>query len=321
MCIRDRYGFRAEGYEFVDVLPETVRRSVDYIRNRAGGDRPFFLYLSLTAPHAPIVPPERVPADAGRGMSEFTRDDGQSLYSNFLRLVDWSVEQVLRTLDAAGIAEDTLVIFTSDNGAAKPFASHDHISPGFVDGVLLRGQKADAFEGGHRIPLLFRWPGRIEAARVSDALVELNDIYRSLAEIVGVEALTAGGQDSIGMAPLLFGDMGESGPQARRTYGVNHSHRGGFAIRRIDADGREWKLIFGGQAAGGFSGGTPFDPFTTIGDTFDFETHLQLYDLTSDPGESNDLLKDGVSEAELELVLALQSRLQGFIESGQSRLQ
>ncbi|MYJ95310.1 MAG: sulfatase-like hydrolase/transferase [Proteobacteria bacterium] len=314
------YGFRAEGYEFVDVLPETVRRSVDYIRDRAGGDRPFFLYLSLTAPHAPIVPPERVPADTGRGMSEFARDDGLTLYSNFLRLVDWSVEQVLRTLDATGIAEDTLVIFTSDNGAAKPFASHDHISPGFVDGVLLRGQKADAFEGGHRIPLLFRWPGRIEAARVSDALVELNDIYRSVAEIVGVEALTAGGQDSIGMAPLLFGDTGESGPQAPRTYGVNHSHRGGFAIRRIDADGREWKLIFGGQAAGGFSGGTPFDPFTAIGDTFDFETHLQLYDLTTDPGESNDLLKDGVSEAELELVLALLSRLQAFIESGQSRV-
>ena len=314
-------GYRAGGYEFGDVLPETVRRSVDYIRDRAGRDRPFFLFLSLTAPHAPIVPPALVPADAERGMSEFSRDDGQTPYSNFIRLVDWSVEQVVNALDAAGIARDTLVIFSSDNGVSKPFASHDRISPGFVDGVLLRGQKGDAFEAGHRVPLLFRWPGRIEAARVSGDLVELNDIYRTVADLLGVEELSAGGQDSISMAPLLFGDTGASGPPPRRTFGVNHSHRGGFAIRQVDAEGREWKLIFGGQAAGGFSGGTPFDPFSTIGDTFNFDAHLQLYDLTADPGESNDLLKDGVSEAELARVLALQSKLQGFMQSGQSRVQ
>ena len=314
------YGFRAEGYEFGDVLPETVGRSVDYIREQSTRDRPFFVYLSLTAPHAPIVPPALVPADAERGLSEFSRDDGQTLYSNFIRLVDWSVEQVLNALDAADIDGDTLVIFTSDNGASKSFASHDRISPGFVDGVLLRGQKADAFEGGHRVPLLLRWPGRIGEARVSSDLVELNDIYRTVADILGVEEPSAGGHDSISMARLLLGDAAPSDPRAPRTFGVNHSHRGGFAIREIDAQGHEWKVIFGGQAAGGFSGGAPFDPFATIGETFDFDSHLQLYDLTADPGESNDLLKDGVSEAERVLVLDLQSKLQAIIESGQSRV-
>ena len=314
------YGFRAEGYEFGDVLPETVGRSVDYIREQSTRDRPFFVYLSLTAPHAPIVPPALVPADAERGLSEFSRDDGQTRYSNFIRLVDWSVEQVLNVLDAADIGGDTLVIFASDNGVSKSFASHDRISPGFVGGVLLRGQKADAFEGGHRVPLLLRWPGRIGEARVSSDLVELNDIYRTVADILGVEEPSAGGHDSISMARLLLGNEAPSDPRAPRTLGVNHSHRGGFAIREIDAQGREWKLIFGGQAAGGFSGGAPFDPFTTIGETFDFDSHLQLYDLTADPGESNDLLKDGVSEAERVLVLDLQSKLQAIIESGQSRV-
>ena len=315
-----QFGLKTPDYNHEGVMPTLVRKAAAYIKENAGGETPFFLYFPLTAPHGPIAPPDHVSADKTLYITAYDKDERLTDYDNFIRLVDWSVEQVENALKANGLSDNTIVIFSSDNGVSKVTASHDHISPGFVKGVLLKGQKGDVYEGGHRVPLIVRWPGEFKRGKVSDVLVELNDLYATIADLLNVPTKDGEAEDSVSFAPALL-DTTINPTEAPRRIGVNTSFNGGFSIREIDEEGREWKLIFGSHAAGGFSGGMPIDPFEIIDDQSIFHWALQLYELTTDPGESYDLLQDrGVSEEEFQRVLGMQTRLQEIIRSDESRV-
>ena len=207
------------------VIPELTRRTVSLIEN---AQEPFFLYFPLTSPHAPVVPNEPF-----KGMSKAGK------YGDFVCEVDWVVGEVMKALDRAGKTDDTLLIFTSDNGPEAGAADYEgayelaRITGHYSMGPW-RGTKRDIWEGGHREPFLARWPGVTPAGTVCDQLVCLGDLFATCAEITGVGAPAGSGEDSVSMLPLLRGQT----DRPTRSHLVHHSGSGNFAVRSKD-----WVLI------------------------------------------------------------------------------
>jgi arylsulfatase A len=210
------------GWEHEAMIPEFVRRAEDLIAD--SGPEPFFLYLPLTSPHTPIVPNQ-----------QFIGKSGAGRYGDFVCEVDWVVGRVMDALARKGIADETLLIFTSDNGpecipaaaggAYEHILAFDHYSM-----AHLRGVKRDAWEGGHRVPFIARWPGVTPAGAVCDQLVGLIDLMATLAELLGVELGSDEGEDSVSMLPLLQGEI----DAPIREDLIYHSASGKFAVRRSD---------------------------------------------------------------------------------------
>ena len=300
-------------YSQTESLPETTRRAVQYLRDRGTNPQPFFLYLPLGAPHSPIVPPVGgVPADPSIGLSAYTYNGNLNSYENFVRLVDWTVGEVIDTLEDSGLAGETIIIFTTDKGVATNFGTSDQITPGFVDGQLIRGRKSDVWEGGHRIPFIARWDGHIPPMSTSSDLVELTDLYATMLEILDVPTPAFACEDSVSFLPSLLAEPWAEG----RRYSVQRSQWGSMIVRQIDAAGREWKLIFGLGGGGYLSGGDPTDVNAPIlaGSNF---SRLQLFELSNDPGEQVNLFaQGGVSASELSKAQELQSHLLRYMRSG-----
>ena len=214
-------GPMAPGWELEAVMPELTRRTVKYIEE--SDDSPFFLYFPLTAPHTPIVP-----TDDFKGMS------GAGDYGDFVCEVDWTVGEVMKALDRRGIADNTLLIFTSDNGpensAYKRIQEFGHYS---MDG--LRGLKRDTWEGGHRVLFIARWPVRTEAGAVNDEPICLIDLMATAASLVDYGLPEDAGEDSYSILPALVGEPCE--PPLRGEI-VHNSIQGNFAIRQ-----GEWVFI------------------------------------------------------------------------------
>ena len=233
--------------------------------------QPFFLYLPLSAPHSPHLPPEIV-----RGASQAgTRGDQ-------VALVDWCVGQVADALARAGVADDTLLIVTSDNGplvGSTPRLGDPEGSARMDNGHRsagdLRGYKAMIYDGGHREPFIARWPRAIPAGRVSDALVCLSDLLATCAAIVGAELPDGAGEDSIDVLPALTGAQAAPGAAPARTDLIHHSGAGVFALRHDKGDAR-WKMIF--ECSGDGRGACPLPG-----------TPGQLYDLSRDLAETTNL--------------------------------
>ena len=284
-----RLGRTAEGFRAVDVLPELTRRAVAYIEEFAAdtAERPFFLYFPLTAPHTPIAPAEA-----------FVGKSAAGAYGDFVAQVDWTVGQVMDALARAGLSENTLLIVTSDNGpenvTIRLAAEYGHWS-----NHDLRGRKRDAWEGGHRVPFIARWPGRIPAGAVSDETLCLTDLLATCAEIVGVELPSNAGEDSYSMAPALFGARREG---TIREATVHHSSRGEFAIRQ-----GSWKLILCRD-----SGGNNYR--TGVNAVSEDSPPGQLYNLETDPWEKSNLY-----HRRPEVVTRLTTLLDRYRESGRSR--
>ena len=258
------------GWSLEQVMPTITEKAVEYIHQQSKGNRPFFLYFSLTAPHTPIAPTFQF-----KGKSE------AGLYGDFVHEVDWSVGQILQALQATGLLENTLLIFTSDNGSPQrdgenmngPIGSvkkygHDPSKP-------WRGMKGDIWEGGHRVPFIASWPAKIKSNIVSDQLICLTDIGATLNSILDLPIDTKSMEDSFDFSATLFGQD----TTAIRTSIVHHSLDGTFAIRK-----GEWKLILG-KDSGGFS-----KNLDTKGIPVD--TEGQLYHLGNDPVEQNNLFTD-----------------------------
>lgn len=236
-----RGGPRAEGFRFDEVLDRLTQESVDYISRRAKTGKPFFLYFPLTAPHKPTLPHER-----------FRRETELGPYGDFIAQVDWTVGRILQTLDELELAENTLVVFTSDNGSYMyrlSEASRDHANDPRIQGYRadrhlangpFRGTKADIWEGGHHVPFFARWPGHIARGSQCDEPICLTDLFATSAEIVGVELRTEEAEDSVSLLPMLRGE-----DRSRGVPVVHHSAGGMFAIR----DGR-WKLVLGNGSGG-----------------------------------------------------------------------
>ena len=256
-----RKGPAAEGFEAVNVLPTLAQKASEWIASSAKQGRPFFLYLPLNAPHTPINP-----------LPEWKGKSGLNAYGDFVMQVDAAVGDVLGALKTAGVAGNTLVVLTSDNGCS-PSAKFDELrAKGHDPSAGFRGHKADIFEGGHRVPFIVRWPGKVMAGTSSAQTVCLTDFMATAAEIVGVKIPAGAAEDSVSFLPVLLGAEG-----ARRTTLVSHSINGSFAIREGN-----WKLCLC-AGSGGWSAPKPGTPAEKGLPT------EQLYDLATDRAEQKNV--------------------------------
>lgn len=260
-----RIGPTAPGFEAEDVLPELTRRAVRYIAGRAADAheaKPFFLYVPFTSPHTPILP-----------RPEWQGKSGLSAYGDFVMQTDHSIGEILAALDEHGSASNTVVIATSDNGCSPEANFPQLAAAGHRPSYVFRGAKADIYEGGHRVPLIVRWPEHIGAGQVNRSLVSLVDLMATCADLIRAKLPADSGEDSISMMPLLMGRTNT----ATRTTIVHHSINGSFAIREGD-----WKLAICPDS-GGWSEPRPG---STAAEKL---PRLQLYNLVQDPGETNNL--------------------------------
>lgn len=272
--------------EPVDMLPALVKRSVNHITERSQAGRPFFLYLPLNSPHTPIVPSKEWQGKSGLGD-----------YGDFVMQTDWAVGQVLASLDKAGVADNTLVIFTSDNGCSKAAKIDALEKQGHYPSANLRGSKADIWDGGHRVPFFVRWPGKVKAGSQSSQLICHTDLMATCADILGAKLPENAGEDSVSILPALLGT--DKAPLHETV--VHHSINGSFAIRQ----GR-WKLALCADS-GGWSDPKPGSKAAKG------LPQSQLYDLSTDKAETKNLQAEHPEE-----VTRLTKLLEQIIANGRS---
>ena len=286
---RVRKGPAAAGFEVEHVLPDLTKKAVEYIGSRAADakqGKPFFLYLPLASPHTPIAPTK-----VWQGKS------GLYAYGVFVLQTDWGIGEVLKALDAHGVAKDTLIIMTSDNGCSPQADFPGLVSKGHNPSYVFRGHKADIFEAGHRVPFLVRWPGKITAGNKSEQTICLTDFMRTVADILQVSLPDNAAEDSVSILPALL--RKDSIPLREAT--VHHSINGSFAIRE-----GKWKLAFC-PGSGGWSSPRPGQQDTSK------LPLIQLFDLESDLGEERN-----VQEAHPEVVARLTKLLEKYVSEGRS---
>ena len=246
--------------EEVETQPRLAKKIVEYLDAPARKEKPFFLYLPLCPPHTPIAPaPEFVGKGGGAKVGE---------YGDWIHQGDDVLGRVLDALDRQKLADNTLIIVSSDNGAAnRAYAP-------------LRASKTSIYEGGHRVPFLARWPGKIKPASACDDTICLNDLMATCAEIVGAKIPDDAGEDSVSILPDLLGSA--KGPVREST--LHQSMKGDIAIRQ-----GSWKLIF-------FKDGK-----------------RELYNLQADLSETKDVL-----EANVDVVERLTALMKKSIANGRS---
>ena len=237
----NRPGPMLPNWRWVDILPELSRRAVGFIDKAVAVTprQPFFLYLPLTSPHFPVVP-----------TNEFRGKSGAGEFGDFVAQTDHVVGQILDALETAGVADNTLVIFTSDNGpeitGEVKVGVYDRIQQyGHASMGPLRGAKRDTWEGGHRVPFIVRWPGHAPAGETSDQLICLVDMMATLAALVDHDLPQDAAEDSWNMLSAFKGQAVDRGAV------VHHGGGGTFAIRQGD-----WVYIDGpsGQDNGAANG-------------------------------------------------------------------
>lgn len=265
-----RAGERSPDFDMAGCLDRLTEEATGFISRKANGDKPFFLYYPLTAPHKPVYPHPRF-----RGKTEL------GSYGDFVAQVDATVGDVLKAIDTAGIRKNTLVIYTSDNGSFM-FRREEEDAACHVDDATVqayrsdrhtangpfRGTKADIYEAGHHVPFFVRWPEQIAAGSESTKTICHVDCLATFAQITGETIPEGHAIDSHSFLTSMKGDAADPRPGV-----VNHSAGGMFAIRE-----GKWKLIAGNGSGGREKpGGKPF------------ERPYQLYDLDADIAESSNL--------------------------------
>jgi arylsulfatase A-like enzyme len=238
-----------EHWSLQAVLPALAERAERFIQQQSAAQQPFFMYLPLTSPHTPLAVNEQ-----WRGRSGLNSD-----YADLVMETDAVVGRVLDSLEQAGLTEETLVIFTSDNGCASYIGVPPLEAQGHFPSGPYRDYKASVWEGGHRVPFVIRWPQAITSGTVCSQLVHQADVMATLADIFQVSLPSAAGEDSFSLLPLLQG-----GSTPVRTQAVNTACNGLPSYRE-----GPWKLILQADAAAG--------------------TEVQLYNLDQDPREASNL--------------------------------
>jgi arylsulfatase A len=283
-------------FRMEDVQPRLIEKTTAFLAERAAANdgKPFFVYLPLASPHTPTLPTK---AFAGKTPAP---------YGDFVLQIDADIGTLLDALEKQGLARNTLVVFTSDNGYAPAGNIPRLQNFGHDSSAGWRGTKSDVFEGGHRIPFIVRWPGVTPANTRSDALVGQFDFFATCAELLGAKLPANAAEDSVSMLAVLRGD---AKPPAARTTLVNHSSTGEFAIRE-----GKWKLLLC-PGSGGWSPPTrqPSSWTQAKADNFDGLPPFQLYDLAADPGERTNLAADHP-----DIVRRLGRQLRTIIEHGRS---
>ena len=256
-------------HETVDLV--FLEKSVDYLEKHVAvhPDKPFFLMHSMQAVHLPSFP-----ADSFKGKT------ASGPHGDFIFEMDYIVGELLQTLERLGLEKNTLVIFASDNGPERSTSvlmreqfGHDPARP-------WRGLKRDQWEGGHRTPLIVRWPGKVATGSVSDQLLSQTDIMATIAALVGEELPDDTAEDSVNMLPVL---LGEQGDEPVRTYMLQQAINLNLSIRKGD-----WKYL-DHQGSGGndYIQKAYLTPY--ILEELAPDAPGQLYNLAQDPGERRNL--------------------------------
>lgn len=276
-----RSGEISPGFKPEDILDNLAEYAVEFIDRMAQSDNPFFLYFPLTSPHKPVLPENRFVGSSGKG-----------LYGDFIIQTDWTIGQILQALEKNKIEDNTLVLFTSDNGSfmyrLAADEDEDHVSNPSIQAYsesshmanfIFRGTKADVFEGGHHVPFLVKWPARIRAGSVSDRVTCHVDILATIADITGTEIPDKMAEDSFSFKMELM----EEEVTSPRPPVINHSANGTFAIRQGSL-----KLILSNGSGGREKPSSK-----------PFQKPYQLYDLDMDPREQRNLIHSNPETAQI----------------------
>jgi arylsulfatase A len=290
-----------EHWALEDILPALAARSAAYIEREAKTSRPFLLYLSLTSPHTPLSVND-----------EWLGGSNLSLYADLVMETDALLGRVLEALEKSGVMENTLVVFTSDNGCA-PYVGNttpeeandlsmkdwpwDRNHPpvaameekGHYPSGPFRGYKSDVWEGGHRVPFIVRWPGKVQPGSSCEQLVHQADLMATIADILEESLPDDAGEDSFSLVPLLRGS-----DKPVREHAISASISGLPGLRQGN-----WKYI-AGAGSGGWTPGEGDLP-------------VQLYNLAADPGETQNL-----ASQEPERVKQMEELLEKLISEGRS---
>jgi len=273
-----------EDFETINVLDDLAEKAVDYIKQQDGSE-PFFAYIPLTSPHRPIEP-----TPPWQGKSQVGE------YGDFVMQTDDVVGRIVTAVDDQGLKENTLIIVTSDNGCSivamrLRLEKMDH-----YPGGPFRGAKGSIWDGGHRVPFFVRWPAVVKAGSTSDQLICLTDFFATCAELTGAKVPAGAGEDSVSFVPALKGEKIET----ERKGIIHHGSSGHFAYRE-----GKWKLLLS-RGAGGWA--PPQEPRVS-----NRSPKGQLYDMETDPGETNNLYTK-----KPEIVSRMLAQLTEYIEAGRS---
>ena len=281
-----RKGTIAPDFEHIGVLPKITKKAVNFI-NAQSDDKPFFMYFPLSAPHKPIMPGK-----------EFQGKSGLNEWGDFVLQVDWTVGQILKALKQKGFEDNTLIILTSDNGAT-PGADFAYLRKlGHDPSYVFRGHKADIFEGGHRMPFIAKWPGKIKPGSTSGETICLTDLMATAADIVEYKLPDNAGEDSVSILPAL---LSKKYKKPLREATVHHSANGSFSIRKAKM---KLELCPG---SGGWSYPTPNSPEAKT------LPPVQLYDLKKDIDETTNVQHKHPGK-----VKELTDLLQSYVDRGRS---
>lgn len=257
-----RGGIAAPGFKHEEVLGHFVSKAVDYIKDKSKESKPFFLYLPLTAPHTPILP-----------IKEFQGKSGLTPYGDFVLMCDDVLKKVVTQLKESGVYDNTIVIFTSDNGCSRAADIPSMIAKGHYPSGIYRGSKSDIWDGGHRVPFIVSWPNTFKP-KVSDKLLCSTDFFRTVADLKKVKLAETEAEDSYSFLGEL---TGKNNQMPQREDIIHHSINGTFAIRK-----GPWKLIMCS-----YSGGWSF-PNAKSAEAKTLP-RIQLYNMKTDPEEKNNL--------------------------------
>jgi len=263
------------------VLPALKEKSCEFIRREAAAGNPFFMYVPVNGPHTPVVPNE-----------EFIGKSGCGIYGDFVMEIDQMVGEIVRTAEEAGVRDDTVIIFSSDNGPETLTARYremfDHYSA-----WKFRGMKRDNWEGGHRVPFIVSWPEGIASGSTCEEFVELADFMATAADITGCELPDDAAEDSRSILPYMQSDFAAD----CRPFAIHNSISGKWAIRK----GRYKLLLHAG------SGGNPSD-------CPENDDPVQLYDMAVDQFETTNIYRE-----KPEVVRELKELCLKCIQEGRSR--
>lgn len=273
-------------YQDEKVGTTLMNKAVEWIKEQK--DEPFFLYFATTNIHHPFTP-----APQFKGTSQ------AGIYGDFIHELDWMVGRVIGVIEELGIEDNTIVVFTSDNGGMLNIGGQQAWSMGHQMNKDLLGFKFDAWEGGHRVPFIVKWPGTVKETTISDATICNVDVFSTLTSLVGLPELKKEAKDSHDLLPLLKGETNE---QIRNELIISPWKQSHIAIRK-----GKWMYI-GAKGGGGFSnprigshtfGGAGALIFThqVNSDIADGEIKPdapegQLYDLDKDPEQSKNVYAD-----------------------------
>jgi arylsulfatase A-like enzyme len=274
-----------------EVMPTLTNKAVGWLEQQDAA-QPFFLYYTPVAVHEPVTPSSET-----RGTSK------AGSFGDWIHELDASVGRVLDALDRKGLAQNTLVLFTSDNGGVNEPTQQrpetDAIRAGFKPNGPLRGGKVSVYEGGFRVPYLLRWPGHVAAGTVCNEMISVADVLATLAAIVG-EPLPPADRAAEDSYDVLSAWLGRESPGPLRPDMILHSCHGNFAIRQ-----GPWKYI---------EGKSPADLPERILKIQNKQFQPQLYNLADDPQEQHSLFAEQPAVAE-----RLQSLLDKQRQAGHSR--